>query len=622
MTTLCRRQINYPRSPSRSTTLGLAWILLVVWSAAHAFTQSGVGIDVIGNAVPMGHEWITRIGAFEVIGGDPLQSQLNDPNDPRKHWTRGLAKNPNLDAAAKAYVQTLKGSPVSVDDTRYRATYVFIYSAIMGERWVDIGGYNVTTSTGNPFGKYDCWDAAAQEPADLQQDHFMRRYDDDDGQGGVIAATRAQQRFAAHFIAAASAAEQDMSVWDGGGYAQRVRVNSNFFLLGRAAHLFQDAFSSEHTVRTETPDNFEKVRQVKSYLCATGAEQHTHSKAEVFNYKSGDVIWIPGTQPDAGWQGYKASNMKNVALVATEANRDLWAAFLRTMAVAPEQRRARATQEAQTLIDNWLAFDSNEMLHWYDTEANRIENYVLAAGQTGKGQSQSACMKSLGVASGNQQEKVDQLVQAQRACVYNAQPTPGYADLNDPFLRIPFNWEWKSSTTWQTPPASWTLPNLPSDSGRLVTVRTAQPQNTPMVAVSGLVSGSRIHVTQGTPLRFAMIGSNDDRWFFRARDNSSLMLSYELVSGAAQLYDAWVDVSREAAGFWVADRSTCSSQQWAIENARWRNYLWLDNATNQVYVTGAGNPVNLNANWIIEGLPFPAASPPPAATCAAAPAAR
>lgn len=609
-----RKQRRCSRSLARSGKLGLALALLALSPTAISFTQSGLGINAVGNAVPMGHEWITRIAAFEVIGGDPLQTQINDPDDPRKHWTHGLAKNPKLDAAAKAYVQTLRGFPVTVDDTRYQATYMFIYSAIMGERWVDIGGYNVTLSSENPFGKYDCWDAAAQEPADLQQDHFMRRYDDNDAQGGVDAAIRAQQRFAAHFVAAATAAEQDVTVWDGGGYAQRVRVNSNFFLLGRAAHLFQDAFSSEHTVRTESPDNFEQVRQVKSYLCATGAEQHTHSKAEVFDYKSGDVIWNPGTQLDVGWPGYKASHMKSLSLVATEANRDLWAAFLRTMAAPVEQRRAKATAEAQTLIDNWLAINADEAVHWYDDEDHRVEGYVLATHQTGKGQTQSTCMKSLGVASGSQQEKVNALVGEQRACVFNVQATPGYMDLNDPFLRMPFNWEWKSSTTWMIPPADWVLPTPAPDSGKPVTIRTAQPQRTPMIAVNGLVSGSRIHVSQGTPLRFTMVGSNDDRSFFRARDNSSLMLSYELISGAAQLYDAWIDVSRDAAGFWVSDRSTCSTEKWAIENARWANFLWLDNASTQAYVTGAGNPANANANWIIEGLSS-AASSPPASSC-------
>ena len=593
--------------------------LLILGSAsAHAFTQSGVGIDIIGNAVPMGHEWITRIAVFEVIGGDPLQPQLNDPNDPRKRWTKGLAKNPNLDAAAKTYVQTLKASPVIGDDIRYKATYQFIYSAIVGERWVDIAGFNVTSSTSNPFGKYDCWDAAAQEPAELQQDHFMRRYDDNGGQGGIDAATRSQKRFAEHFIAAATAVDQDMTVWDGGGYSQRVRVNSNFFLFGRAAHLFQDAFSSEHTVRTEIPDNYERVRQVKSYLCATGAEQHSHSHEEIFKYTSGDVIWKPGTNLDIGWSGYKASNMKNVALVATEANRDLWAAFLRTMAVAPEQRRARAQQEAQTLIDNWLAFDNDEVLHWYDKEGNRIENYVLASGQTGKGQTQSACMKSLGVASGSQKEKVDQLVAAQHACVYNVQSTPGYADLNDPHLHMPFNWEWKTIATWQTPPADWTLPALSADAGTPVIVRTAQKQRTPMIASGGLVSGSVINVKQGTPLRFIMVDGGDERTFFRARDNSSLMLSYVLTSGAVQLYDAWVDVSRDASAFWVSDRSTCQSQQWAIQNARWKDFMWMDNATTKAYITNTGDPRNVNALWIIEGRQGNA-SQAPTSTCARTP---
>jgi hypothetical protein len=45
----------------------------------------------------------------------------------------------------------------------------------------------------------------AQEPADIQYDHFMRRYDDAGGPGGVHAAKTSQQRFVAYFVAAATA---------------------------------------------------------------------------------------------------------------------------------------------------------------------------------------------------------------------------------------------------------------------------------------------------------------------------------------------------------------------------------------------------------------------------------
>lgn len=147
------------------------------------------------------------------------------------------------------------------------------------------------------IGKVDCFDAAAQEPVEVQYDHFMRRYDDRSGSGGVKAATGSRQRFIQYFVAAAMAPKTTMKVWDGGGYSALTEVDRNYFLFGRAAHLFEDAFSSEHTVRI-ADDNYERVRQVKSYMCAAGSEQHTHSNAKIFDYSSGDVIWKPGTGLD------------------------------------------------------------------------------------------------------------------------------------------------------------------------------------------------------------------------------------------------------------------------------------------------------------------------------------
>ena len=153
-------------------------------------------------------------------------------------------------------------------------------------------------------------------------------------------------------------------VWDGGAYSTQYPVDRNYFLMGRAAHLFEDSFSSEHTVRVPS-DMYTTVRQVKSYLCALGSEQHSHATPTTFNYSSGDVIWNPGTNLGLGWGSYIPSNMKTNALVAMEATKDLWAAFIRTMAQPLAQRQATAQSEAQTLAKNWLNFDSNAMSSWY-----------------------------------------------------------------------------------------------------------------------------------------------------------------------------------------------------------------------------------------------------------------
>src|SRR5262249_33045430 len=135
------------------------------------------------------------------------------------------------------------------------------------------------------------------------------------GDGGVNAAKQSQQRFISYFIAAAMAPPTAILVSDGGGTSTQYTVDRNYFLMGRAAHLFEDSFSLEHTIRLPA-DNYVTVRQVKSYLCALGSEQHTHSTPTTFNYNSGDVIWNSGTNLGLGWGSYIPSNMKTNALVA------------------------------------------------------------------------------------------------------------------------------------------------------------------------------------------------------------------------------------------------------------------------------------------------------------------
>lgn len=560
-------------------------LLLMGWSTAgFAFTQSGLGIQSAQNAMPMGHEWLTRMSALELIGGDPIAKP--DPNDPRKQWTDGKAKNLTLGDAAKREVIRIKSQ--SIVDDRYESTYADIFATIIGERWVDIAGFNVT-NTLIPK-NIDCFSAVSQEPVAIQRDHFMRRYDDEGGQGGVDAAIRSQKRFIEHFVNAAIAPSKNMKVWDGGGYAAQVKVNSNYFLFGRALHLFQDAFSPEHTVRM-AEDNYERVRQVKSYLCSKGSEQHSHAKLDIFSYVSGDVIWKVGTQLQGGWASYKPSNMKDIGLVASEASKDLWAAFIRSMATPMGQREKVARSEAQTLVNNWLSFETQEMLTWYDNENYRIESYVLADGETGRGITQAECMKGLGVASGKQMDKVKALEHDQRMCLYNIKPVPGYEDLHDPYLHIPYNWQWKSSTRWLTPPADWKIPQVSADTGKAVTIKNIANGRS-MVAPDGLVDNAWIYNHPGPAVKFLMVGDPAKSVYFRAQDNADLFLSYRLSTGAVKLYSSSADARYSI--------SKVGNNQ-SIFNLRWRNYMWLNQNTESPYVSGQGNPDNAEAQWKIEG---------------------
>jgi hypothetical protein len=424
--------------------LGAAW-------PGGAFTQSVTGL------LPMGHEWLTRMAAIEVLGVSPVSApDKPDPNDPRIGWRpgRGLAWNTSLNTpGAQDEVRRIKSQTST--NSRYAPRYKPVYDAIIGERWVDLAGYSVAQSK-------TCWDAVAQEPADIQYDHFMRRYDDAGSQGGVHAAKTSQQRFVAYFVAAATAPKATIPVYDGGVSSSAVSVDKNYFLFGRAAHLFEDSFSSEHTVRIPD-DNYVKVRQVKSYLCALGSEQHTHALSAVLDYSSGDVIWkstVDG-RLNPGWSAYKASNMKPVALVAAEATKDLWAAFVRTMGVPADQRAAVAQAEADTLVQHWLSYDEAEMLAWYDDQAHRDATYVLASGQTGKGKTQAECMRGLDVGTTDQAAYVRQLEASQRRCLYNVLPQPGASGEFDRQLHIWYSWRWRNGPVlpMSNPPPGWKIPD-------------------------------------------------------------------------------------------------------------------------------------------------------------------
>lgn len=551
-------------------------------TSSQSFTQSGVG-TAIANGIPMGHEWVTRLAALELIGGDPIMRP--DPRDPRRTWRRGLAKNLSLDTpGAQAEVARIKRLPMpdSEGRQRYQPGFQHIYHAILGERWVDIGGFNVTKGHID----VDCFDAVAQEPAEVQYDHFMRRYDDRDGEGGVRAARASRERFIEYFVAAAIAPPTTMIAWDGGGYSVTEEVDRNYFLFGRAVHLFQDSFSTEHTVRI-AGENYERLHQVKSYLCAAGSEQHTHDLAAVLNYSSGDVIWRPGTGLDSSWAAYRPSNMKDVALVATEASKDLWAAFIRTMGRAPQDRAAVARQEAQTLVNNWLDFDEAEMRRWHDPADHRDATYVLASGQGGPGRSVADCMRDLGEVSGDQMARVRKLEATQRLCLFNIRPVQGYNDLFDPSLKLHYHWEWTTSgLLWPSPPAGWTIPTQAADTGQRTRIR-AMGNNQSLSAPDGLYSDSWIYARNSAPaLDFIMVPGA----YFRLANAPRLFLSYRELTGAVKLFN-----SAYQADF---DMVTLAPDTYALRNRHWDMYMWLDGAS--PYISRPGNPGNTNARWVLE----------------------
>ena len=570
-------QDRYRRTRVVIAIAGIALAALLVKPApVSGFTQSGA-TTFIGSGIPMGHEWITRMAGVELLGGDPVMKP--DPNDPRKHWTKGLAKDPSLDGAQNEVDQIKKNK---ITDSRYESTYEAVFAAIIGERWVDIGGFNVAKAK---IGKYNCFDDVAQEPADVQYDHFMRRYDDRGGSGGVTAAVKSRERFVDYFVTAATAPHGIITVWDGGGYSSLVTVDRNYFLLGRAVHLFEDSFSSEHTVRI-AQDNYEQPRQVKSYLCAAGSEQHQHATPTTFNYSSGDVIWHPGTNLQLGWSSYKVSNMKTQALVGTEGMKDVWAAFIRTMNKDENDRADAARKEANRLIDNWLDPNKDEMAAWYDDPSHRDDTYVLAPGQTGKGQSVEKCMKALGY--DDQDKRAKEIEDTRRVCLYNVVPVLGFADAQDPSLKMPYNWQWRASS-WQTPPSSWQIPDVKLPPEIKVTIKSVKNKDY-MVAPDGLDNNNWLYCKDGDRVKWVVVGDRDHAIFRAAK--APLFLSYRGTTGAVKLYSSAADAEYKLGKKDGKD---------TIYNLRYKDYMWLNGES--PYVSGKGDPKNDNALWSIDGLP-------------------
>ncbi|CAH1388033.1 hypothetical protein [Candidatus Nitrotoga sp. M5] len=566
----------------------LCLITLAVFpTSVLSFTQHA-GTDA-SNPIPMGHEWITRLSAIELLGDDKYIS--DDPNDPRKKWTNGKAKNLDLTSAMNEVARIKK---LVFSEKTYAAQYKPVWDAIIGERWVDIGGNNFTNS--KIFHKYNCLDNVTQEPADVQYDHYMRRYDDVGGQGGLTAANNSKERFIKYFVAAAIAPPGDMKVWDGGGYSVQVTVDRNYFLLGRALHLFEDSFSQDHTVRT-ADDQYEKVRQVKSYLCASGSEQHAHDK--IPPYESGDVIWDPASKwKGTTWGTYKPSNIKPVALVAIEATKDVWAAFIRTMAADPAKRQAVALSEATAVAKQWLSVkDEQETLKWYADKNHRDATYVQAINPNedgGNGRTQTACMKQDWGTSQTQSEKVKQFENGQRICLYNMLPTWGNENEIDPSLHLAYNWKWRNGDRFDIPPADWKI----SDANpQYVDIRIISRVNNQFMCNfgdwlalncgGGAASVAVFTVPLNKDLYTATTLKVKDRLgYYLNRQDSSW--------GRVGIYNSpWKGTFR------FEKRQDGS---YNIKNTHDNQYMYL-HTDNKPYINKDGKPDNLNAQWIVIGLP-------------------
>lgn len=567
--------------------------------AALGFTQ---GVKHAQSAVPMGHEWITRQAAIEVLGGE--RAVPADPRDPRKEWPPDAkAAEPGV-AGAPAEVNRIRDRTIPKDsDIPFAATYRPVLDAILGERWVDIGGVNLGEA--RAFDTVDCLDAVTQEPPDVQYDHFMRKPSDVDGEGGVRSANESTQRFITYFVAAAMAQDGTLNVWDGGGWSELQTVDRHFFLFGRALHLFEDSFSPDHTVRVDA-DKYRKVRQVKSYLCANGSEQHAHASpihnASQF-YASGDVIWrsMSGKPGSQDWSAYVPSNIRDYALAAIEGTKDAWAAFIRTMAQPRTVREAYARKEAQKVAARWMAFDEAELRGWYSNPDHRKETYVRASPEHqsedgGKGQTIDQCM-ARDWKGASQAKQLADFADKRRTCLYNMLPAAEGGEV-DGSLRLAFDWKWRNALKLEAPPKEWQV-----DKPRLQTaqVKLANRVNQTYLRRDGdyiyndpVTSPKNVTLDvtydPGLPLSQNVItfAVNGDPGKFLSRAGTSW--------GRVDIY------SGDDKGHFSLERR--ADGYYGVKNVDDNQYMYMY-SNNKTYINRDGSPENRDGQWRVDGLRVP-----------------
>jgi hypothetical protein len=398
---------------------------------AMSFTQ-GAGVRGTGGT-PQGHEWLTMRSAMEVLGDE----SGSEPNDPREKPL------PNGQPFPRAQNPTVPGNLINefkqqrVDDKTYGSKYKKVFDAILGQRWVDIGGVNVVKAQSASI---NCFDAVPQLPDDIQQDHFLRERAQGGGQGAVQAIDDSTQRFIRYFVAAATAPQGTLKAWDGGGYSVKVDVDRNYFLFGRAIHLLQDSFSADHTVR-DLQDGYKMLRGIKTYLCTLHSDQHSHVRPFSFDpnldyEKVGDIIWR-SRQND-----WTPVNVKLNALTSVEAMKDAWASFIRIMALPQAQRQATAQSEAQRIAGTWLSYNRQEVIDRYDDPDawKKIPTFV---------RDQAACDQTIGGAG-----HMERTAANRKTCIWNMIAIDGTTE-RDTSMHHYYRWDWKNQFKFETPPANF-----------------------------------------------------------------------------------------------------------------------------------------------------------------------
>src|SRR5262249_4605978 len=145
--------------------------------------------------------------------------------------------------------------------------------------------------------------------------------------------------------------------------------------------------------------------------------------------------------------------------------------------------------------------------------------------------------QGLNVGTTSQAAYAQTLANNQKVCLYNLQPVPGYADLYDTSVHVPFNWQWINYVTWSTPPANWQIPNNPADSGQRVYLHSIQSGNS---MTGTIAANANVTVTNGPNIGFIQVSTVDGTggYYFRTATDPTLFLSYSAgSSGQVKLWN-------------------------------------------------------------------------------------
>lgn len=269
----------------------------------------------------------------------------------------------------------------------YGTNHFKTYSAVIGERYTDFGGYFAESPM---LSDNSCLDATMQMNDDAQAWHALRRKCDTGGTGLRATYNLWKGWLRKTFNTAAHAkASQEMTVRDGGAVPVPRKVNMRYFLLGIVAHGVQDSFSEEHAVRTR---DWKKVSDFKTYVHTEGAPEHNHGKP--IGPAHGDFIftkeWRKGAALPVG--------LKPSAVAAASATAALFRAFERASA-----NPASADQVFDAFALQWLQLDASSVRLKDNAAYKPCKSNAVVE------QKRAACLKESGTDLDHQFPKISRL---------------------------------------------------------------------------------------------------------------------------------------------------------------------------------------------------------------------